>query len=68
MPALVPAWLPPLPSLKLLNQAPAGTTSVAEVPVGTSKPSSPQETQQLRDRYHEAAEAQQRFLRQLMGR
>ncbi|MCT0219887.1 DUF3370 domain-containing protein [Synechococcus sp. CS-1329] len=68
MPALVPAWLPPLPPLRLFNQAPQTLPSLAEVPVGTSKPASPQETQQLRDRYHEAADVQQRFLRQLMGR
>ena len=67
-PAIVPAWLPPLPPLRLLNQAPAGSPTVAEVPVRTSTPASPQETQILRDRYDEAADAQQRFLRQLMGR
>jgi hypothetical protein len=60
--------LPPLPPLRLLNQMPAGSPTVAEVPMGTSTPASPQETQTLRDRYDEAAETQQRFLRQLMGR
>jgi hypothetical protein len=34
----------------------------------TSTTASPLETQQLRDRYDEAAQAQQRFLRELMGR
>lgn len=67
-PAIVPAWLPPLPPLRLLNQMPAGSATVAEVPMGTSTPASPQETQTLRDRYDEAADTQQRFLRQLMGR
>jgi hypothetical protein len=61
--------LPPLPPLRLLNQTPPGSPTVAGVvPMGTSTPASPQETQTLRDRYDEAAEAQQRFLRQLMGR
>jgi hypothetical protein len=67
-PPIIPAWLPPLPPLKFLNQTPQASPSLAEVPVGTTPPASPQETQQLRDRYREAALAQQRFLRQLMGR
>ncbi len=67
-PVIVPAWLPPLPPIRLLNQSPGGPPTVAEVPLGTSAPASPQETRILRDRYDEAADAQQRFLRQLMGR
>jgi hypothetical protein len=57
-PPIVPAWIPPLPPLQLplLNRAlPSGSSSTVA-------------TQDLVDRYQDAAEAQQRFLREMMGR
>lgn len=53
----MPAWIQPLPPipLPLLNR----TNPV---------PSGPQGTQALLDRYQQAAQAQQHFLKEMMGR
>ena len=59
-PAVMPAWIQPLPPipLPLLNrtQPPASSLQASQA------------TQDLEERYEEAAKAQQRFLKEMMGR
>jgi hypothetical protein len=66
VPAIVPSWLPPLPPIPppLLNQSIPGDgapPASALLPPGSY-------TRELLDRYQKAAQAQQRFLREMMGR
>ncbi len=70
-PPLVPAWLPPLPPLQLpllLNQSTPSAPGPLAANTAAFSAAAPNDTRILLDRYQEAAAAQQRFLREMMGR